>query len=237
MTPRQELILMSLVKDYIERGKPLSSLYLFNKLNKRFSPATIRNDLFFLTTRGYLEKDFFSAGRRPTDKAYRFFVNDIIKKIKILSAEKDLDISFSNNLFAFVREITKRLGYYTQLLTLSCLKEEGIVFKEGWEEMIKRPEFREEDFLRELKKFLQCFEKFYFQEDYPQLELKNHLIVYIGKEIPFGSFHRLGMVCAVFSLPFKRKMFISLVGPKRMNYPKAIIWTARFKNTIEKRYE
>ena len=74
ITQRQEKILNSLVKEYIDRAEPISSELLKKKCNLDVSPATIRNELQELTERGYITQPHTSAGRIPTEKGYRYFI-------------------------------------------------------------------------------------------------------------------------------------------------------------------
>ncbi len=77
LTLRQEKILNSLIKEYIDSAEPISSDLLKKKGSLNISPATIRNELQELTEQGYITQPHTSAGRIPTNKAYRYFV-DII---------------------------------------------------------------------------------------------------------------------------------------------------------------
>lgn len=74
ITERQEKILNSLIREYIDVAEPISSSLLQKKSGLDVSPATIRNDLQELTEKGYITQPHTSAGRVPTEKGYRFFV-------------------------------------------------------------------------------------------------------------------------------------------------------------------
>src|SRR3989338_5589028 len=74
LSPRQELILNSLIKEYIDSAEPISSDLLKRKANLGVSPATIRNDLQELTELGYVAQPHTSAGRVPTNKGYKYFI-------------------------------------------------------------------------------------------------------------------------------------------------------------------
>lgn len=74
LTRRQELILNSLIKEYIDLAEPISSNLLQKKYNLDVSPATIRNELQELTQQGYIKQPHTSAGRVPTEQGYKYFV-------------------------------------------------------------------------------------------------------------------------------------------------------------------
>lgn len=78
LTNRQAKILNSLIEEYLDSAEPISSKLLKERFHLTISPATIRNELQILTDYGYVEQPHTSAGRVPTPKAYRYFVDIII---------------------------------------------------------------------------------------------------------------------------------------------------------------
>ncbi|MBI3337326.1 MAG: DeoR family transcriptional regulator [Candidatus Staskawiczbacteria bacterium] len=74
ISERQIRILNSLVKEYIDSAEPVSSNLLKKKCGLDVSPATIRNEMQELTEQGYIKQPHTSAGRIPTEKGYRYFI-------------------------------------------------------------------------------------------------------------------------------------------------------------------
>lgn len=77
LSERQEKILNMLVKEYIDHAEPVSSLHLKKKCGLSISPATVRNELQQLTENGFIVQPHTSAGRVPTNKAYKYFVDKL----------------------------------------------------------------------------------------------------------------------------------------------------------------
>jgi len=75
MTERQQKILEKIVKEYVKKPQPVSSKILAQKLG--LSSATLRNEMMELENLGYLSKPHTSAGRIPTEKAYRIFISSL----------------------------------------------------------------------------------------------------------------------------------------------------------------
>src|SRR5262245_56739266 len=75
LSGRKKDILQLLVQTYINRGEPVGSKTLSGRLAARLSPATIRNTMAELEDAGYLTHPHTSAGRVPSEKAFRFYVN------------------------------------------------------------------------------------------------------------------------------------------------------------------
>lgn len=77
LSERGSVVLMAIVQSYIERPDPVGSRYVTKKYAFNLSPATIRNIMADLEEMGYLSQPHTSAGRIPTDKGYRFYVDSI----------------------------------------------------------------------------------------------------------------------------------------------------------------
>ena len=87
LTERQLLILHAIIDDYIMTGIPVGSRTLSKRDDIRFSSATIRNDMADLEEEGFLEQPHTSAGRLPSDKAYRLYV-DTLMRVSALRPEE-----------------------------------------------------------------------------------------------------------------------------------------------------
>src|SRR4051812_50168310 len=68
-------VLRAIVEDYVSTQEPVGSKALVERHNLGVSPATIRNDMAALEDEGYIAQPHTSAGRIPTDKGYRLFVD------------------------------------------------------------------------------------------------------------------------------------------------------------------
>jgi heat-inducible transcriptional repressor len=77
-------VLRAIVEDYVETQEPVGSKALVERHHLRVSPATVRNDMAVLEDEGYIRQPHTSAGRVPTDRGYRLFV-DKLSRIKPLS--------------------------------------------------------------------------------------------------------------------------------------------------------
>jgi len=84
LTTRESTILNCIVESYVKMAKPVGSCYLAKSHQLGISPATIRNVMNDLEEMGFLHQPHISAGRVPTDKGYRFYVDSLmlVKKLK-----------------------------------------------------------------------------------------------------------------------------------------------------------
>jgi heat-inducible transcriptional repressor len=75
---RHREILNAIVRNYIETGEPVGSHSISRSRNQNLSPASIRNVMADLAEEGYLSQPHTSAGRVPTEKAFRFYVGSLV---------------------------------------------------------------------------------------------------------------------------------------------------------------
>jgi len=79
LTERQRMILNAIVDDYIRSAEPVGSRSISKRGDVAFSPATIRNEMADLEDLGFLEQPHTSAGRVPSTKGYRYYVDHLVK--------------------------------------------------------------------------------------------------------------------------------------------------------------
>lgn len=106
LTERQRLILRAIVDDYVQSAEPVGSRTISKRQDVNYSPATIRNDMSDLEEMGYLEQPHTSAGRIPSQKGYRFYVDHIINEQDLTQAD----------LFQFRRFFAHRMDELEQVV-------------------------------------------------------------------------------------------------------------------------
>lgn len=89
LTDRKKQILKVVVEDYIQTAEPVGSKAIAAEMGGSVSSATIRNELADLVELGYLEQPHTSAGRIPSPKGYRLYVNELMERQKLSIAETE----------------------------------------------------------------------------------------------------------------------------------------------------
>ncbi len=108
-------VLRAIVEDYVSTQEPVGSKALVERHNLGVSPATIRNDMAALEDEGYIAQPHTSAGRIPTDKGYRLFV-DRLSTVKPLStAERRAIQSFLDGAMDLDDIVTRTVRLLAQL--------------------------------------------------------------------------------------------------------------------------
>lgn len=216
LTARQRDILEKAVLEYIDRAEPVSSGWLETRYDMGISPATIRNELSLLEEQGYLEQPHTSAGRVPTDRGYRFFVDEVLNEEMLENGDEQEELEqHIDNSIEFVQAVARNLAEASLSLTIGYLPKKSFVWKEGWEQVLRAPEFEGREQIESFANFLADVETG-FRYFHPEKGLE----IYIGKENPFSEEKDFSIMIAGFSQ--KQKGLIALVGPKRMAYQKNI---------------
>lgn len=120
METRQKELLKEIVESYIKSAKPVGSKALCEKLN--LSSATIRNEMAILESLGYIEKNHISSGRIPSEKGYKYYVENLMKP-KELSGEDILNLQtiFSNNDLVLSDAITKCMDMISDITNYTSI--------------------------------------------------------------------------------------------------------------------
>lgn len=114
LSERKLKILQTIVSDFIDSAEPIGSRTLSKKTDLNISPATIRNEMADLEDMGYLAQPHTSAGRIPTDKAYRLYVNRLMQKYELPEDEKE---AISKELTSDIIELDKTIKHASELLS------------------------------------------------------------------------------------------------------------------------
>ncbi len=114
LSERQLQILQAIISDYVENAEPVGSRSIAKRYDFGVSPATIRNEMSDLEEMGYLTHPHTSAGRVPSDKAYRLYVDGMMKKKSLSAKEKRF---INDRLAANRRELEQTIKYAAKLLS------------------------------------------------------------------------------------------------------------------------
>ena len=123
---RKRKILKAIIKTYMETGEPVGSRTISKNTDLNLSSATIRNEMSDLEEMGYIIQPHTSAGRIPTDKGYRFYVDNILKdkmseldeREKKVTEKEDLLIEKVDKVETLLQNMAKVLANNTNYATM-----------------------------------------------------------------------------------------------------------------------
>lgn len=117
---RKKEILQAVIDEYINTAEPVSSGTLVKKYGLDYSSATVRNELAELENIGYLDKPHTSAGRVPSEKGYRFYVDELlndedisIEEIKYIQSKLSTKVNEIEDLTKIATTTLSEITHYT----------------------------------------------------------------------------------------------------------------------------
>ncbi|HLN18582.1 MAG TPA: DeoR family transcriptional regulator [Patescibacteria group bacterium] len=220
MEERHKKILAAIIEEYTNSAIPVGSKVLVEKYGFDISSATIRNDMQELEEKGFLHQPHISAGRIPTDKGYRFFVEEIMKDQKLTITEQKklqeevLKLKAQNSRLS--RTTAKLLSSLSGNLAITG--QENDFYDFGMSELMSKPEFKSIDEFCRVAEVLD-----YIDENIDTIlaQVKdNETKIFIGKENPIKEISNCSMVVSPYKTKDGERGVLAIIGPKRMKYAK-----------------
>ena len=211
---RQHDVLKRIIETHIKSGETIgSNLLLAEHRDLEVSSATIRNDMALLEEEGYLLQPHTSAGRIPTEKAYRYYIKHFLIDRSLTAQEEQV---LQNAL-----EQAEVLNIPTPKIlakTAAALAEQAVIvafsphdlYYTGLSYLLRKPEFREHE---HSESWLDMIDRF----DEVAAELFDYVddtVILIGQENPFGL--ECGLIATRYG-PDNNSM-LTILGPMRMDY-------------------
>lgn len=213
ITPRQAKILSAIVEQHAEVASPVGSNLLAKIFN--VSSATIRAEMADLERMGYIHQPHTSAGRVPTDKGYRFYVNNVAetKEPQQTRGSKALTARVEGGGLPerTIRNAVDTLVELTSNLGLATIDQQ--LYMSGLSNLFGQPEFMQKGQVQQIANLLDNLEP-WLKEAAPNKPLS----VYIGHENPIGRSAGASLIISKFRSPFSDHSYIGVLGPTRQQY-------------------
>ncbi|MGO3702120.1 MAG: transcriptional regulator [Candidatus Saccharimonadales bacterium] len=234
MTDRQTQILIAIIEQYAEIAAPVGSVTLAKLFG--ISSATVRSEMVRLEQMGLIMQPHTSAGRVPTDKGYRYYVNQITEnaymptlpaldrnaraiEARVSSYQGQADRAIRSAVDSLV-ELTRNLGIATI---------DGRLYMSGIGNLFSQPEFMHGgDAPQAVARLLDNLEP-WLREAAPTEPLS----VYIGEENPIGKASGASLIVSRFRSPYSDKSYIGVLGPTRQSYARTIRLVRQVAKTLE----
>ncbi len=245
---RHDMILDQIVRSYIDTAEPVGSRTISRHFDSGLSPASIRNVMADLEEEGYLKQPHTSAGRVPTDKGYRYWVDSLMEPEAISDQDKDRILSelakartvealaarickvisemTGNAVLVYIKNL-KRVSFLNHLLDelvqtqklMDYFGEEPELFIDGTSLIFEQPEFQD---LAKMRMLLQAFDqKISFLDALlreTEGEVEHDVQVRIGHENEMISLGDVSLVAKDCFWSDAPIGGVAVVGPTRMKY-------------------
>jgi heat-inducible transcriptional repressor len=228
MTERQKQILRAIVEQYAEVAAPVGSSLLAKVFN--VSSATIRAEMAELERLGLITQPHTSAGRIPTDKGYRFYVNDLTESDALPGSrsEKALATRVQDGGLPerTIRNAVDTLVDLTHNLGLATIGDQ--LYMSGLSNLFGQPEFIRGSQVQQVARLLDNLEP-WLREAAPNEPLS----VYIGSENPIGRTAGVSLIISRFRSPYSDHSYIGTLGPTRQSYREVMSLVRHAGETLE----
>lgn len=232
MTERQQKILSAIVEQFAEVASPVGSSLLARVF--KVSSATIRSEMAELERLGYITQPHTSAGRVPTDKGYRFYVNSLSEayqepdSLAERRGEKALvtRVQQAGAPERMIRNAVDTLVELTHNLGIATIGSQ--LYMSGLSNLFGQPEFVNAIQVQQVAQLLDNLEP-WLREAAPNEALS----VYIGQENPIGRAAGCTLIISRFRSPFSDRSYIGTLGPTRQSYRDVMSLVSRAGQELE----
>lgn len=220
---RKDRILAIVIGRYIKTVVPVGSQFITEEYNLDVSPATVRNILADLEEEGYLTHPHTSAGRMPTERGYRYYVDHLMNEIQLLQEEKrrihqeyKRHVLQLEDLMEKTSQMISDLTHYTSIVSLDDGGHKIICKGTGY--VVGYPESTD---ILKIQAILRILE-----EKEQLLELINRSLdkkieIYIGHELALKDMESCSLAVSRFEKD-GQKGRIAVLGPTRMRYDRVV---------------
>lgn len=212
-TDRQRAILTDVIRTYVTEAHPVGSTAIVDSAQLGISPATVRNEMQELEDGGYLFQPHTSAGRVPTEKAWRFYLSEVLEEQTVgpdrqHQLRKIMD-AYRHSRHELLKHLAQQLTEYTQAAAVIAFSPTETYYT-GFSKLFQEPEFEEVDLIRNISTVAD-----HLDEKMPEFfrKLSDDVTILVGRDNPFSS--DCGFVMT--SVP-GRQGLLGLLGPIRQDY-------------------
>lgn len=233
LNQRYQQLLAGLVEEYIRTARPVSSAMLVRSLGLPVSPATVRAVLAELEETGFIHQPYTSAGRIPTDKGYRYYVDHL--RDRHLSAKEQLSIEehfkrLRQEYQHLARSTAKLLSLLSHTVVLTGIPEAKEMQLAGLRELLGQPEGDSAETIREMSQIVDALDEYLGKL---VTATKTGPQIFIGEEIPFVNAKHTSIIVQGAHPEEQEKMMLVIIGPKRMAYQRNVALLNAVSEIIE----
>lgn len=231
---RKEIILGIAIEYYTKTITPVSSAYIAQRYPADISSATIRNVLAELEQEGYLTHPHTSAGRVPTQRGYRYYVDHLMNEIQLLEEEKKrIKCEYERETYELealldkTSQVISDITNYTSIISIDGQSKKvfcrGTSFVVGYSDQDLA---KIESILKELEKKEQLLEII-------NKDLKDRIDIFIGNEIACQNINNCSLVVSSYQTKKGPSGRIAVLGPTRMQYERVVSALDYFSELME----
>lgn len=215
-------VLRGVVDEYVATGKPVGSERLLEVLGISVSSATVRNLLRDLEDLGYVEQPHTSAGRIPTDKGYRYYIDQLTFKDPTeqkVAAIKSKYEEYQEEFDRPAQALATMLADMTHAMAITSMLGTRDIYGSGISQLFQFADEDTQSAVHEASILLDNIHE-YINKFADANNDAAH--VYVGQENPVFESRHTSMIVRTMRLPTGETALLLIAGPKRMQYRKNV---------------
>jgi len=235
LSVREKRVLYYTIHRYIVDHDPVGSRTIAKAFGYDMSPATVRNICADLEESGYLDQPHTSAGRQPSDKGYRYFINELLHVQELAEKQKErIAREYQEkieSLDAVLQKTARLLSAVSGHTAVVLYPDKQHVEISRLSLMLEKPDFRDISQLRDAMRILEEPENIgeIFR---PGTENTDEVDVKLGRELNQPALTEFGVIKANYQVGEGAQGSLGLVGPKRMPYGRLIALVGTIKDAM-----
>jgi len=207
MNERQKQLFLNILREHINSGLAIGSNFLVGKYKMDVSSATIRNDMAELERQGYITHPHTSAGRIPTEKGYRCYLDNYLdKKIELNQEDKEALATAMRGEENDIKNVAKKIAELSNAAVVVAFEKNNIYYT-GISNLLTQPEFADFDLIYDLS----------FVVDHLDEVIEKVFDSVRDTEIKIGKDNYFAKQCTSILTKVDDKM-LGILGPIRMDY-------------------
>lgn len=229
---RHKEVLEIIIRRYIETAEPVSSRYVSRRLD--LSSATIRNAMADLEDMGFITHPHTSAGRVPTDRGYRYYIDSLMRIRKINDGiVRMIDEQYHQALRSLedvLEKTSHMISHLTNYVGITLYPQYERMYLDGASHILEQPEFKD---IAKLHDLLKCLEEKRNILNILSSDFENDALrIHIGNEMKNGKLSECSIVTRGYKVKGRASGRLGVIGPKRMLYDKVIPTIETLADTV-----
>lgn len=226
MEERKELILRTIIKEHVRSGQPVGSSILVGKYDLGVSPATVRNEMADLEEAGFIRQPYTSAGRVPTEKAYKLFIKDVAERKLSFEEESILKATLSGRGEENFKQTAKAIAKLSGGAVFWAFHKRDLYYT-GISNLLSQPEFSQTDLIYDISSIIDRMDEI-IEKHFDRINPGTNIM--IGSDNPFSKI--CSSIMTKFVLGDNQSLF-GILGPMRMHYDKNLGFIKYIENKFK----
>jgi len=213
---RKSALISAIIKKHVATGQTVASKTLVDNHDFSLSPATIRNEMVALEKEGYIYQPHTSAGRIPTEKGWKYYLDNFLKDIELPEKDKNvLDKALKECGLSYesaIKNVAKGLAELSKDAVFVGFSADNFYYT-GLSHLFRQPEFQKLDLVCHVSEVVDHLDEV-IKEMFDDIAEETKILV--GSDNPFGK--ECGSIVGKYKFGHDKEGLFGILGPMRMNY-------------------